>query len=139
MPEQMKSKAGFNMQVCTRCGGSGEYSFCHQYGTMCFKCQGTGKMFTKKGGKAYDFFLESQHKQMDEIKIGDYIYENKAWRKVTFIGESEEWMSKSDNKHYISIKTKYTHVHYPDYEGKLRSVRNQKELSELLSIALKKQ
>lgn len=28
---------------CSRCGGSGQYSFCPQYGTTCFKCQGTGR------------------------------------------------------------------------------------------------
>jgi hypothetical protein len=30
-------------ETCTRCGGSGEYSYCQSHGTRCFKCGGSGK------------------------------------------------------------------------------------------------
>lgn len=32
-------KSGF-MVTCSRCGGSGHYSYCERYGTSCFKCEG---------------------------------------------------------------------------------------------------
>ncbi|QWY83595.1 hypothetical protein [Rhizobium phage RHph_X2_26] len=37
-------KAGkLERETCTRCGGSGNYSYCESYGHKCFKCEGTGK------------------------------------------------------------------------------------------------
>lgn len=30
------------METCSRCGGSGHYSYCDMYGTRCFKCAGSG-------------------------------------------------------------------------------------------------
>ncbi len=32
-----------NHQACTRCEGSGKYSWCQTYGDTCFKCGGSGK------------------------------------------------------------------------------------------------
>lgn len=32
--------------TCNRCNGKGTYSYCPRYGTMCFKCQGAGKVQT---------------------------------------------------------------------------------------------
>lgn len=39
----------FETQSCSRCGGSGHYSYCTMYGTKCFKCGGTKRFFTKHG------------------------------------------------------------------------------------------
>lgn len=33
------------LRACTRCHGSGEYSYCEMYGRKCFQCHGKGKMF----------------------------------------------------------------------------------------------
>jgi hypothetical protein len=45
-PDKLRSKAmravylmGWN-KPCTRCGGSGHYSYCERFGTTCFKCDG---------------------------------------------------------------------------------------------------
>lgn len=45
-PDKLRSKAmrfaylmGWN-KPCTRCGGSGHYSYCQRFGTTCFKCDG---------------------------------------------------------------------------------------------------
>jgi hypothetical protein len=32
-------KIGWN-KTCTRCGGSGHFSYCERFGTTCFKCEG---------------------------------------------------------------------------------------------------
>jgi hypothetical protein len=34
-------------EPCTRCGGSGSYSYCQMYGTRCFGCNGGGTMLPK--------------------------------------------------------------------------------------------
>lgn len=37
-----RDRNGFPLRPCSRCGGSGHYSYCAQYGTTCFGCSGTG-------------------------------------------------------------------------------------------------
>jgi len=29
-----------SIRVCRRCGGSGSYSYCQKYGSVCFRCNG---------------------------------------------------------------------------------------------------
>jgi len=43
----------FETETCSRCGGSGEYSYCEMYGTRCFKCHGKGRALTKRAQVAY--------------------------------------------------------------------------------------
>jgi len=40
-----------NTKVCTRCHGSGSYSFNLKDGTVCYGCGGTGKMLTAPKGQ----------------------------------------------------------------------------------------
>lgn len=37
--------------TCTRCGGSGHYSYCQMHGTTCFGCNGTGRGMPKLSAK----------------------------------------------------------------------------------------
>lgn len=48
----------FETEICSRCGGTGHYSYCLSFGTICFKCRGTGRCYTKRG-KAARFFFEN--------------------------------------------------------------------------------
>jgi hypothetical protein len=50
-------KLKFEMKNCTRCGGSGRYSYNPEDGDRCFGCGGSGRQRTKAGvaaGKAYE-------------------------------------------------------------------------------------
>ena len=68
-----RSKAGYEIAHCTRCGGSGHYSFCQSHGTTCFKCSGTGWMLTKRG-YATKMVLEAlRTKPAAAVKVGDAI------------------------------------------------------------------
>jgi hypothetical protein len=52
-------KANGFYETCSRCGGSGHYSFCPMYGTKCFKCSGhkqTLPRITKKWTKSVEAF-----------------------------------------------------------------------------------
>ena len=69
----MFSKMGFEIQACTRCGGSGEYSYCESYGTKCFKCSGKKICFTAKGAAASAFYNESLKVPLGTLAIGDLI------------------------------------------------------------------
>ncbi len=45
----------YEREPCTRCHGSGNYSYCQSHGTRCFKCGGTGKQLTKRGRAAREY------------------------------------------------------------------------------------
>lgn len=45
-------KITYALTDCSRCGGSGHYSWCQRFGDTCFKCQGRGTMISKAGAEA---------------------------------------------------------------------------------------
>ena len=61
---------------CTRCGGTGSYSWCSAHGSRCFKCNGNKQVLTKKGrvAKAYISHLRTTLKPASELKIGDFVH-----------------------------------------------------------------
>lgn len=63
----------FENEICSRCRGTGKYSFCEMYRDICFKCGGTKFALTKRGLAARAFFEEISSVQAKEIKIGDRI------------------------------------------------------------------
>jgi len=76
----MKTK--FETQTCSRCGGSGSYSYNQRHGAMCYGCNGSGKQRTKRGAAATQFFLDSLEKPVVDIKIGDLVKFDGKWREV---------------------------------------------------------
>ena len=61
----------FERQTCSRCGGSGQHSFCQGYGSKCFKCHGKGEVLTKRGAAASAYMNSLTSCRADEIKVGD--------------------------------------------------------------------
>lgn len=80
-------KIVFEMQDCSRCGGSGKMPFA-LYGGQCFKCLGTGQTMTAKGRRAYKRLLEVQAEvctvAASQLKPGDRII-NSDRRTVTVV------------------------------------------------------
>lgn len=64
---------GFEREACTRCGGSGHYSYCQMYGTTCFKCAGQRFVLTKRGAAAAAYCETLRSKPHGEVKAGDKI------------------------------------------------------------------
>lgn len=66
----------FEMQDCSRCGGSGKMPFA-VYGGQCFKCHGSGQVMTPKGRRAYKKYLEVREVlcsvAASSLKAGDKI------------------------------------------------------------------
>lgn len=58
---------------CSRCGGSGRYSWCEMYGDKCFKCHGSGKQLTKRGEAALAWYRNRLEVPASEIRPDDYI------------------------------------------------------------------
>jgi phage baseplate assembly protein W len=46
------AKITFDTQTCRRCGGSGHYSYCERFGTVCFDCKGKTTVLSKRGHAA---------------------------------------------------------------------------------------
>jgi hypothetical protein len=64
----------FETETCSRCQGSGNYSFCERYGTRCFKCAGAGKVLSKRGTVARAHFIELCTVKAESIQIGDKVH-----------------------------------------------------------------
>lgn len=89
MEEIIKNKLGFELVTCTRCGGSGHYSYCQAHGTMCFKCGGSGVVLSKKGAATKAFFRSSLQKSVYDISVGDKIRTDRRWEVVESIEKDE--------------------------------------------------
>lgn len=63
----------FEKETCTRCGGTGKFSYCEGFGDTCFKCLGKTITLTKRGRAAYEFYVSLLKVPMSEIKVGDFI------------------------------------------------------------------
>jgi len=79
--------------VCSRCNGSGEYSYSQKYGTVCFKCGGTGKKSIVKDVVPYmkiDAKVERKQPEIECEMCGTKItklfhvdYEDKSGRPIS--------------------------------------------------------
>lgn len=66
-------KTIFESETCSRCGGTGEYSYCQRYGTRCFRCSGHKVTLTKRGAAAQARYLDLCRKPARAVKVGDWI------------------------------------------------------------------
>jgi hypothetical protein len=81
----------FETETCSRCGGSGNYSYCQSYGTTCFKCRGKRRTFTKRGAAASKMYDTLASKPVRDLQPGDVIwnqdgvFHKSGWVKITQI------------------------------------------------------
>ena len=73
------TRTRFESQCCTRCGGSGKFSFNLIHGDRCYGCKGTGEQLTKRGAAAKAKFTASMSHLASELEVGDSIYTNDHW------------------------------------------------------------
>lgn len=71
--DKPKTKLLFEAQVCTRCSGSGSYSFNLRDGSMCYGCGGLGEQLTKRGKAAQAFLRNSLMRKVADLKGGEMI------------------------------------------------------------------
>lgn len=57
--------------TCTRCAGSGHYSFNQISGTICFKCRGSGAQLTPRGKAALAFADSLLDRNIEELSGAD--------------------------------------------------------------------
>lgn len=64
-------------ETCSRCHGSGHYSYNQLTGTLCFKCSGTKLQRTKRGEAVFRFLREMTETTALDVKVGDIVsYDN---------------------------------------------------------------
>jgi hypothetical protein len=73
MTYEMTSPLGFEAKTCSRCGGSGQYSYNQIHGSRCYGCSGDKIQHTKRGKAAKLFYVESLKLMPEDIKVGQRI------------------------------------------------------------------
>ena len=108
-------------QTCSRCGGSGRYSYCQtmngRYGPYtCFKCLGAGVVYTKRGAAARELLRVAFSKPAEDLKPGDVVKVSCAsgWHTVVRAyqqtAEDNTGHAYADGKprYYFCVETKRT-------------------------------
>lgn len=91
--------------VCTRCSGTGQHSFCTLHGTTCFKCHGRGKVLTARGKvvSAYIRSLRWATIRAEQVKPGQVgIFSSSVFTGATrpFLVEA---VSVTDQPHFVTF------------------------------------
>lgn len=105
----------FETQECSRCRGTGKFSFCEMYRDTCFKCQGQKIVLTARGLAAKKYLHELRTVPVSQIPVGSKIVVNSMQRRyfgtVISIGESgSKYMKEGQWHNYVEITT--THPKY---------------------------
>lgn len=66
-------KSMFETKTCSRCGGSGKYSWNAMTGYTCFGCRGSGEQLTKRGQAAQQYFKDLRSAKLHELVPGDMV------------------------------------------------------------------
>ena len=94
----MTRKLLFESKTCSRCGGSGHFSWCQMHGSTCFKCHGDGVVLTKRGKAAQVWLNAKKRKPLGEVAVGEWVlsegipgFSASVWIKIDEVsGEGEE-------------------------------------------------
>ncbi len=63
----------FESVYCSRCAGSGRYSFNLMHGHTCYGCGGKGVTLTKRGAAAQKYLKQISSKPARELRVGDVV------------------------------------------------------------------
>ena len=67
------AKINYETETCTRCAGSGHFSYNRMTGTRCFKCGGEKITYTKRGAAALAFAKSLANRKVETICIGEVV------------------------------------------------------------------
>lgn len=129
----------FETVTCSRCGGCGKYSYCQMYGDTCFKCQGTGNSYTKRGAEAKRWFNERLSKKASELTVGEKIwvdvYFKRGWSVVTSISPDETLYNGAIRTDYLHIQTEIG-GQYISGDTLIRAAHNSEQKQAIMAEAL---
>jgi hypothetical protein len=76
----------FETKTCSRCAGSGSYSFNQIDGSRCYGCGGSGLQLTKRGAVARAHFYATTRVAIEDVRPGWIIWDE------AFLGRRAKWM-----------------------------------------------
>lgn len=90
--------AALETETCTRCGGSGKFSYNQMDGDRCYGCNGKGIAYTKRGKAAARYLENLRTIRLDQLQVGDFMLNksNGKFQRVTDIKPNDS--VKSQNK-----------------------------------------
>jgi len=136
------SKAGWEVQTCSRCGGCGEYSFNMIDGTRCYGCGGSGLKLTKRGAEAKAFYQRSLESIVKDVQVGDYVFEYvnvkgaRKWLKVSSIKKDELNVGQGRVTLELCTGGKVVCNFGTFYESKILKVSSESQRQDKLNAAL---
>lgn len=100
------TKITYEKTECSRCGGCGHYSYNQMTGSICFKCNGSGKQLTRKGKAALkaitQFFDDNYRVAVEDLVTGCQIRDtDNAWRTVERVEFEGGGRSKTGNGPWV--------------------------------------
>ena len=129
---------------CSRCGGSGHYSYCQMYGTRCFQCAGKGNCYTKRALAAIEYARTLRTVKASEVQVGWLLYEGglagftkAGWFVVTAVGGSSSASIAQDGTRtpsYDLTTSQCVHGYLPDSD--VQAVPSKARLREIKALAL---
>ena len=122
------TRIAYETETCSRCLGSGQYSYCERYGTRCFKCGGSGKQLTKaatKAREAINEFKTRYNRPARDLEPGQIVRISHKWQEVVSVGfdGGARWLDKETGewRDYLNVRTKGTGLNtFPDSELEVR-------------------
>lgn len=66
----MAIKSVFEHVTCSRCLGTGQYSYNQIDGSRCYGCQGSGVKYTKRGAAARTWWKAQTELRADQVTVG---------------------------------------------------------------------
>lgn len=133
----------FERETCSRCGGSGQYSYCEMYGTVCFKCHGKREVLTKRAAVAHQWMKEQNLIPASEVQIGMRVKALGMTITVREIGEGCQSWSVVDgvqieNPRHIALKGQ-EHGMQVTPDTMVQVIKSQEDQAALLARAIEYQ
>lgn len=116
----MTIKIQFETEKCTRCNGTGQFSYNPRDGRTCFKCNGRKVQLTRRGmaaRKTYDVVMDEMNRTWADVKVGDRAYANDAafrlrWLTIAAIEPSTPTRSRVGGEDAEWVTHERAHVRY---------------------------
>lgn len=135
----------FETGFCTRCGGSGRYSYNQIDGDRCYGCYGTGLRLTARGKAARARYNESLRKPIADLRPGMLVWDDThgykpCWLPILAIQTSKSCLVAPDGSRvpFTEIRTKRSGLHMHP-AGTVRAVASDEERQALIAAALEYQ
>jgi len=137
----------FENTPCTRCGGSGHYSWNQMTGSRCFKCNGAGVTLTKRGAAAQSYYRLLMSKRYCDLVPGDKIQDTGVpgmiaggWREVIsterFIDRAWRHDGEEVSRPAIKVEAKGWGMANAEPEGMVRVACTREEKIQARDMAL---